>query len=382
MPRCRVVNETSIDRTPRLMQVEGMFDLSPDASRRHSFEAELPEDTENWRIGLIVGASGSGKTSLLRELYGRNQPDYEWPRTQSVLDGFPDSLSVKEIAAALSRVGFSSPPAWRTPFCCLSTGEQFRVTLARALCDNDSPLIMDEFTSVVDRTVAQIGSAAFAKAVRAGSKRAVLASCHRDIIEWLEPDWVYDTDVQSLSWRSLQRRPAIELEVRACGPEVWEMFRHHHYLDHGLRAGAWCFLAAWRGAPVAFASAINAPHQKHGLVYREHRTVCLPDYQGVGIGSRLSGWLGSLVRGLSLPYYSRTSHPAMIAHRMRSGRWAMFAKPGFTYGAGGPRSTVRRWKGTATRLAASFRYIGPAMSPELATSLAGEAKALARPIRG
>ncbi len=57
------------------------------------------------------------------------------------------------------------------------------------------PLVaFDEFTSVVDRNVAQIGSAAVAKGIRSGQIRCrfVAVTCHYDILEWLAPDWIID----------------------------------------------------------------------------------------------------------------------------------------------------------------------------------------------
>jgi len=52
---------------------------------------------------------------------------------------------------------------------------------------------------VVDRQIAKIGALAFAKNWRRNKgKKVVLLSCHYDIIEWLQPDWVYDVNTKVL----------------------------------------------------------------------------------------------------------------------------------------------------------------------------------------
>ena len=62
-----------------------------------------------------------------------------------------------------------------------------------------------EFTSVVDRSVAKSCSMAVRRYVDQNSlKNLVFASCHRDIIEWLQPDWVFDTDTGELSLGKLK----------------------------------------------------------------------------------------------------------------------------------------------------------------------------------
>jgi ABC-type transport system involved in cytochrome bd biosynthesis fused ATPase/permease subunit len=69
-----------------------------------------------------------------------------------------------------------------------------RVDLARNILDDKDVIIFDEFTSVVNREVAKTSSYAISKAVRKQGKRFIAVSCHRDVVEWLEPDWIYDTD--------------------------------------------------------------------------------------------------------------------------------------------------------------------------------------------
>lgn len=85
-------------------------------------------------------------------------------------------------------------PAWLRPYHVLSNGEKFRAGLARIICEKPQRVVIDEFTSVIDRQIAKIGAQAFAKSWRRNnSGQVVLLSCHYDIIEWLQPDWVYDT---------------------------------------------------------------------------------------------------------------------------------------------------------------------------------------------
>lgn len=69
-----------------------------------------------------------------------------------------------------------------------------RVDLARSILEDKDLIVFDEFTSVVNREVAKTSSYAISKAVRKQNKKFIAVACHRDIIDWLEPDWIYDTD--------------------------------------------------------------------------------------------------------------------------------------------------------------------------------------------
>src|SRR5262245_25290701 len=151
--KTELVREAAIEPTPRVHQIRGLFDLPVEGRSRQCWTVELPIEEKPWHVGLIVGPSGSGKTTLARSLFSESLKAREadkWPETKSILDGFQEGVSVTAIVEVLSSVGFSSPPAWLRPFRCLSTGEQFRVELARMLLGDAAPIVCDEYTSVVD----------------------------------------------------------------------------------------------------------------------------------------------------------------------------------------------------------------------------------------
>ena len=144
--------------------------------------------TEEFGIGLIVGGSGSGKTTILGKLGCLNAP--AWDNSNAVISHFDTYEDGRD---RLSAAGLNSIPNWIKPFHTLSNGEQFRANLARQI---ENGAVIDEFTSVVDRNVAKSCSVALSKHVkRKGLKGLILASCHYDIIEWLQPDWVFDVDI-------------------------------------------------------------------------------------------------------------------------------------------------------------------------------------------
>jgi ABC-type Mn2+/Zn2+ transport system ATPase subunit len=134
MPVLNINRSTAIKRTPRVVQLEGLFDVPPTKRSEVAWRVNLPIEEKPWQIGLVVGPSGCGKSTLARELFGKSLVSgYEWPSDCSIVDGFPAGMSMKEITLFLSSVGFSSPPSWLRPFGVLSNGEQFRATIARAL---------------------------------------------------------------------------------------------------------------------------------------------------------------------------------------------------------------------------------------------------------
>ena len=269
---------------------------------------------EDWSIGLIVGPSGSGKSTLLKEFGDEEQ--VQWDVDRAVCSHFNDSEDAQE---RLSAVGFNTIPAWMRPFHLLSNGEKFRANLARRLKDN---AVIDEFTSVVDRNVAKSCSIATRRYIdQKGLKKITFATCHYDIVEWLQPDWVFDTSSGSVTTRRSLQRPKITVEVLPCNVKAWELFRNHHYLSGDIHKGSRCFLAVWNEVPVGFASVISLPSGTLQNAWRGHRTVILPDFQGMGIGVRLSDSVGEIMLAEGKRYFSKTAHPRLGEYRQSSLKW-------------------------------------------------------------
>ena len=350
----KITVTTPIEPSFRVSQIAGMFDVSLEEKSIQHFEIEMPPvDESDWNIGLIVGPSGSGKSTVAKKLFGNNlYTASDWPQNKAVVDGFGE-LPIKDITQLLTLVGFSSPPAWIKPYHVLSNGEKFRCDLARALGTTSNSrndiVAFDEFTSVVDRNVARIASAAIANGIRNKNiaRRFVAVTCHYDIMEWLEPDWVLDMAVGTISRRRL-RRPSIQLEIVRCDRHAWPLFAKHHYLNGNLGRGCRFYLALWDGTPVAFCAMIAQMGHKNR--WRVSRIVTLPDYQGIGIGTAFLETLGDLYREAGMRSTITASHPSIIAHCKRSTKWKAInvQKTGSTGG---------NHKGSFGRAVVSFEYV-------------------------
>lgn len=196
MPTFDFVKQSEVAKTYRTEMVRGSFDLKDEKIAEH-FKGNIAIEQKPWSIGLICGGSGTGKSTIAREVFGADEfIAYEYGNG-AVIDEMPADASFTDISKAFTSVGFASVPCWLKPYGVLSNGEKMRVDLARMMLENRPLSVVDEFTSVVDRTVAQTASAALSKAIRrsgGGKSRFVFLSCHKDIIEWLQPDWIFDTD--------------------------------------------------------------------------------------------------------------------------------------------------------------------------------------------
>jgi ABC-type ATPase with predicted acetyltransferase domain len=173
-----------------------------DIQNREKTVTEVPipskEDMEemnkdNWNILLICGKSGSGKSTILNEVYGTSKPimyDY----SKCVISQFP-RLTEEEVCDLLSSMGLASVPTWLRKPQELSNGERARLDIAKAIYDaNGGVVLLDEYTSVVNRAAAKSMSHALQRYARQKGLKIIIASCHFDIVEWLQPDYMFNLE--------------------------------------------------------------------------------------------------------------------------------------------------------------------------------------------
>lgn len=208
--------EHRLRQTPRVKQFLAMFDVPAVNSLTVRLQGELPIEDRPWHVGLIVGPSGCGKSTILRHYFGEPL-DLHW-QADAVVDDFAPHLTIREIAAVCQAVGFNTIPAWLRPYRILSNGEKFRAEVARRLIETppDQVIAIDEFTSVVHRRVARITSWAVQKWVRRQGRRLVAASCHDDLVDWLQPDWILEPGANMTCTIAEPGRPARPVSWRKC----------------------------------------------------------------------------------------------------------------------------------------------------------------------
>lgn len=358
----------------RSTRAANSLDIKIDEKLKHdlSVEADL---AGQWKIGLILGASGSGKTTLAKEMFGESVFSESVARLDdslTILDQMPTDLSYDDCANILLSVGLTSVPCWLRPVRTLSNGQRFRAQVALALSWKLPMLVIDEWTSVVDRVVGKIMSACVAKAYRSSSNRIVLVSCHYDVVEWLNPDWIVDCNTGQFIDRRLLprvRSERLNFDIRECDKSTWKYFSKYHYLSAKLAAGKNYFFGLYQGEnQIGFGAFSNYVPKKVGkpMMLHSNRVVIHPDYAGIGLGLSFVNETSRIIKSKgydvyasfsSLPMYrARVKDPARwrlirsenrIGHYKKGGKLER-AKKGF--GTGGFRENVRLFV---------FKYVGP-----------------------
>lgn len=333
MKKIEVRNRCSDYDSYRAARVKSLFNAESGCD--FDLTADLPADETFWRIGVIVGPSGSGKSSLGRQFWpGVGIADLAagWPPDTPIVDAIAPGGDFDRVTAALASVGLGSVPAWLRPYKVLSNGEKFRAGLARVIADPPQRIVIDEFTSALDRQVARFGALAFAKAWRrlSAGQQCLILTCHRDILDWMQPDWVFDTATGKYSSAEGVQCPRINLDIYQTDWSYWPLFEPHHYLRRPPMIASKCYVGAVNGEPVCHLGVSCRCKGKNDLEARVARLVVMPEWQGAGIGRQflnricemnLKGEGGGRFPGRPVTTLIHTSHPGLAASLRRDRKW-------------------------------------------------------------
>lgn len=304
----------------------------------------------DFNILCIVGASGSGK-SVFSRYFGKEE-EIEWDNNKAIISQF---ATPQEAIEKLNSVGLNSVPTWCKPRNVLSIGEGFRVDLARRIKDN---CIIDEYTSVVDRNVALSCSNSIQKYIRKKNlKKCIFVSCHKDFIDTLKPDYVIDLDEECIyDTRRLARRK-FELQVyeTQAKRDVWKIFRQHHYLSKEFNTSARTFICYLNNEIVGIIGIMTLPSGTITNAYRVHRLVVLPDYQGLGIATKLLKYIANLHAKQKKKVYIRTTHYRLYTYfKKHNTEWEETSSSGKVCH---PQKGRPNWHVDEIRTPYSFKYI-------------------------
>lgn len=314
----------------------------------------------DWNIGIILGNSGSGKTTILKEI--GEIKDIQLDNNKPLISNF-DWLTPQEASKLLTSMGLSSIPSWLRPYKLLSNGEQYRAKMAYIIGSSKTEdiILIDEFTSVVDRNVAKAMSYSIQKYIRKNNKKIIIASCHYDILEWLMPDWTCSLEKEGMLEKHdylRQGRPKIQLQVSRVEIKVWDMFKKHHYLTENINKSSKLFLFEWGDKPVGIVATINKPFKGMPNAYGLSRTVVLPDYQGLGIGSKISEFVCGIITNDGGICYTKTVNPALGEYRNKSENWIPTAYNMKSKSIINNKLDRIKYRNRVTRISYCHKYIG------------------------
>ncbi len=198
-----MILQSQYQKTFRNEQVIGQYELTREILEEIKDDYKIPDV---YSVGVIYGNSGTGKTQLAKKLFDFKPIEYTQEQlNRSILDMFPENLKVSEITEIFLKVGLGTPKSWIKKYDILSNGQKMRFDLAYQIMTQDF-ICFDEFTSVVDRNVAYTICKIVNKIIKKANKKMVVISCHSDILEWIEYDWVIDTNFQTISFETSKKK--------------------------------------------------------------------------------------------------------------------------------------------------------------------------------
>lgn len=338
MQTFEVTLKTEAPQSFYCIRAANSVDLDIESKLTHKLKVKADLDTP-YNIGLIIGNSGSGKTTLAKHIWGNDCFNALLNLDMPVIDQFDDSYDYDERVSFLSGVGLGSPVTWIQPAKTLSNGQQARCEVALQIAQLSGKfIVIDEFTSVVDRTVAKAMAHSVQKVARKNKKTIVLLSCHYDIVEWLDPDWVIDCNTQEyIDRRLLPPRSKSEQLIfgirQLTDSKSWASFAKYHYLSDKLAGGKNYLFGLFTESDqqvgfIAYSNYVlwKQEHKDQGLpmIMHANRIVVHPDYCGFGLGGRMTDITAEYMKNtLKYDVQIKLSSASMATLLKRNQKWEL-----------------------------------------------------------
>ena len=343
----------------------------------------------SFRVGCVYGPSGTGKTTALGQFRPQRRPVHAWRHRVPVIQQVGPTPQAAE--AVLLAVSMNNVPDWMQPYDRLSTGQQARANVARALAGlrdrkvhlsnkaevepvpevdgalvggaaSGRPprvfLVIDEFGSALDDASAHALAHRLQRYARRHGLSVVVATNRKSVLPYLCPDWLLDT--QECAYVPRPRWPKVTLSVRVELLDTrtmfseWDKYSRFHYLSHSFGSAAKTFRVTCNGEVCGFQASIR--HMNPPNIIFAHRTVIRPEFQGFGLGDAVHNLLGAYVKGRGMRFRVHTSHPKV--RRAMRGQPKLW-KTLFTDKVYKPYAS--RFFVPDDRKMNAFEYIGPAL---------------------
>lgn len=319
--------KSPVSKSFRCQKAADSLDIDTEKKSIHHFKINADIKTD-FNIGLIVGASGSGKTSLAKHIFGEKIFESPLKEDLPIIEQLPEHMDYESCVQALSGMGLTSVPCWIRPVYTLSNGQKARADAALMIALNKEVSVIDEWTSVVDRTSAKVMSHCVQKHARKSNSKIILLSCHYDVIEWLNPDWIIDCNKQTYqNRRSLRktftRSEKLNFQVRECSTRTWKTFSKYHYLSKNLPGGnVHAFGLFCDQNQIGFGCYANYVPRFPKMVH-SNRVVIHPDYVGFGLGIKFVNITAQIMKEKGYDVRAKFSSVPMYKARIKDPKWKL-----------------------------------------------------------
>lgn len=166
---------------------EADFGIAEAFGLNDEFQTKIQADIpENYQIMLITGESGSGKSVIGRHIGLTDVPYFD--KDVPIADSM--GIDQEQALVWLTSFGLGDAKQFLTTYNHLSDSQQarFKMALLASRHNDDSPIVIDEFLSTLDRGTACFVAYSIAKEIRREGKRLVAITAMDDLAKWLMPD--------------------------------------------------------------------------------------------------------------------------------------------------------------------------------------------------